>query len=115
MTLGCGASIPTTDPFGSLSEPVPCAASQSGSLDTGAAQATCCALSEAIRGHNAVTALFRAAAQSCDHTAETEVPGVIPGTDVLTTVLATGHLLSARPAGRSRLHPNQACCQARLL
>ena len=34
------------------------------------------------RGRNAVTALTRAAAQSCDHTAETEVPGFVPGTDL---------------------------------
>ena len=63
-------------------EPVPCAACQTGSLDTGAAHATCCALGEATRGHNAVTALVHAAAQSCDCTAETEVPGLIPGTDL---------------------------------
>ena len=62
-------------------EPVPCAACQSGSLDTGAAHATCCSLGEATRGHNAVTALVHDAAQSCDCTAETEVPGLIPGTD----------------------------------
>ena len=54
----------------------------SGSLDTGATHATCCALGEATRGHNAVTALVHAAAQSCDCTAETEVLGLIPGTDL---------------------------------
>ena len=43
--------------------------------------ATCCALGEATRGHNAVTALVHAAAQSCDCIAEGEVPGLIPGTD----------------------------------
>ena len=42
---------------------------RSGSLDTGAAHATCCAVGEATRGHNAVTALVHAAAQSCDCTA----------------------------------------------
>ena len=47
-------------------EPVPCAACQTGSLDTGAAHATCCAVGEATRGHNAVTTLMHAAAQSCD-------------------------------------------------
>ena len=44
------------------SEPTPCAACQFGSLDTGAAHATCWALGEATRGHNAVTALIHAAA-----------------------------------------------------
>ena len=47
LRLGCAGSW----------EPVPCAACQSGSLDTGAAHATCCALGEATRGHNAVTDL----------------------------------------------------------
>ena len=63
-------------------EPVPCAACQNGSLDTGAALATCCAVGEATRGHNAVTSLVHAAAQSCDYTAEMEVLGLIPGTDL---------------------------------
>ena len=48
-----------------------CAACQSGSLEKGAAYTTCCALGEATRGHNAVTALVDAEAQSCDCTAET--------------------------------------------
>ena len=51
------------------SELVPCAACQTGSLDSGAAHATCFALGEATRGHNAVTVLVHAAAQSRDHTA----------------------------------------------
>ena len=50
-------------------EPVPCAACQNGSLDTGAAHATCCAVGDATRGHNAVTTMVHAAAQSCDCTA----------------------------------------------
>ena len=36
-------------------------ACQSGSQDTGAAHATCCALGEATRGHNAATALVHIA------------------------------------------------------
>ena len=48
------------------------------SPDAGAAHATCCAVGEATRGHNAVTALVHAAAQSRDCTAEMEVPGLIP-------------------------------------
>ena len=44
-------------------EPITCAACNSGILDTGAAHASCCALSEATRGHNAVSSLIHAAAQ----------------------------------------------------
>ena len=51
-------------------EPVACAACQNGSLDMGASHATCCAVGEATRGHNAVATLVHAAAQSCDCTAE---------------------------------------------
>ena len=48
----------------------------------GAAHATCCALGEATRGHNAATTLVHASAQSCDHSNEVEVPGLVPGTDL---------------------------------
>ena len=41
----------------------------------------CCAVGEATRGHNAVATLVHAAAQSCDCTAEMEVPGLL-GTDL---------------------------------
>ena len=47
---------------------------------------------EATRGHNAVTALVHATAQSCDCTAETEVPGLIPGTDLRPTDVLTSAL-----------------------
>ena len=63
-------------------EPVPCAACQNGPLDTGAAHATCCAVGEATRGHDAVTTLVHAAAQARDSTTEMEVLGLIPGTDL---------------------------------
>ena len=77
-------------------EPVPCAACQKGSLDTSAAHATWCSLGEATPGHNAITALVHAAAQSCDCTAEMEVPGLISGTDlrpagVLTSALGNSY------------------------
>ena len=68
-------------------EPVPCAACQSGFLDT----ATCCALGEATRGHNVVTALVHATAQSCDCAVETEVPGLIPGIDLRPADVLTSH------------------------
>ena len=77
-------------------EPVTCAACNSGTLDTGAAHASCCALGEATRGHNAVSSLIHAAALQCDHTSEMEVPGLIPGTDlrpadVLTSALGNAY------------------------
>ena len=73
-------------------EPITCAACNSGILDTGAAHASCYALGEATRGHNAVTSLLHAAAQQCDHTSEMEVPGLIPGTDLRPAdVLALGN------------------------
>ena len=58
--------------------------------------ASCCALGEATRGHNAVSSLVHAAAQQCDHTSEMEVPGLIPGTDlrpadVLTSALGNAY------------------------
>ena len=64
--------------------------------DSGAAHATCFALGEATRGDNAITALINAVAQSCDHTAEMEVPGFVPGTDlrpadVLTSALGNAY------------------------
>ena len=56
--LGCAGPV----------EPITCTACNSGILDTGAAHASCCALGEATRGHNAVSSLLHAAAQQCDHT-----------------------------------------------
>ena len=78
----------------------PCLVQPARPLDTGAAHATCCAVGEATRGHNVVTALVHAAAQSCDCTAEIEVPGIIHCPRHL-------DLLPARSAGRLRLHADQ--------
>ena len=62
----------------------------------GAAHASCCALGEATRGHNAVSSLIHAVAQRCDHTSEMEVLGLIPGTDlrpdVLTSALGNAYM-----------------------
>ena len=98
-------------------EPVPCAACQSGSLDTGAAHATCCALDEATRGHNAVTALVHVVAQSSNCTAETE--GSRPHSwhrpaDVLTSAL--GNSYTALDISICSPHAQQAgsdCTQTR--
>ena len=53
------------------------------------------------RGHNAVTA-FVHAAQSCDGTAETEVPGLIPGTDLRPADVLTSALGNSSPPSTSR-------------
>ena len=79
-------------------EPITCAACNSGILDTGAAHASCCALGEATRGHNAVSSLLHAAARQCDHTAEMEVPGLIPGTDLRPADILTSALGNAYTA-----------------
>ena len=86
--LGCAGPV----------EPITCAACDSGILDTGAAHASCCALGEATRGHNAVSSLLHAAAQQCDHTAEMEVPGLIPGTDLRPADILTSALGNAYTA-----------------
>ena len=111
LRLGCAG--PT--------EPVACAACQSGLTDSGAAHATCCALGEATRGHNAATTLIHAAAQSCDHTTEMEVPGLIPGTDlrpadVLTSTLGNAHTaLDISICSPHALPAGPDCSQSRLV
>ena len=81
-----------------LAEPITCAACNSGILDTGAVHASCCALGEATRGHNAVSSLLHAAAQQCDHSSEMEVPGLIPGTDLRPADILTSALGNAYTA-----------------
>ena len=108
--LGCAGPV----------EPITCAACNSGILDTGAAHASCCALGEATRGHNAVSSLLHAAAQQCDHTSEMEVPGLIPGTDlrpadILTSAL--GNAYTALDVSICSPHASEAgvdCTQSRV-
>ena len=108
--LGCAGPV----------EPITCAACNSGILDTGAAHASCCALGEATLGHNAVSSLLHAAAQQCDHTAEMEVPGLIPGTDlrpadILTSAL--GNAYTALDVSICSPHASEAgadCTQSRV-
>ena len=101
-------------------EPVTCAACNSGILDTGAAHASCCALGEATRGHNAVTSLLHAAAQQCDHTSEMEVPGLIPGidlrpADVLTSALGNAYTaLDVSICSPHALEAGTDCTQSRV-
>ena len=108
--LGCAGRI----------EPVTCAACNSGVLDTGAAHASCCALGEATRGHNAVSSLIHAAAQQCDHTSEMEVPGLIPGTDlrpadVLTSALGNAYTaLDVSICSPHTLEAGTDCTQSRV-
>ena len=77
-------------------------ACQNGSLNTGAARATCCAVGEATRGHNAVATLVHAAAQSCGCTAEMEVLGLIPGADLRPADVLTSALGNSPPPSTSR-------------
>ena len=75
---------------------------------------------DATRGHNAVTTLIHAAAQSCDLTAEIEAPGLIPGrdlrpADVLTSAL--GNACTALEILICSPHAQQAgpdCSRSRL-
>ena len=82
--------------------------------------ATSCALGEATRDHNAVTALVHATAQSGHCTAELEVPGLIPGTDLRPAdVLASalGNSYTALDISICSPHAQQAgpdCTQTRL-
>ena len=88
-----------------------CAACNTRLLVTGALHASCCALSEATRRHNAVAQIAQEAAHECDHPAETEVPGLIPGTglrpaDVVTS--AIGNALTALDVCICSPHPQEA-------
>ena len=112
--LGCAGPV----------EPITCAACNSGILDTGAAHASCCALGEATRGHNAVSSLIHAAAQQCDHTSEMEVPGLIPSTDlrpadILTSALGNAYTaldvsICSPHASEAGVDCNQSRVQAKL-
>ena len=77
-------------------------------------------LREATRGYNAATALVHAAAQSCDCTAETEVPGLIHGTDlrpadILTSALDNSYTaLDISMCSPGAQQAGSDCTQARL-
>ena len=81
ITHGCGGAVMEPKEYVDLvrlrlgctgpCEPVPCAACQNGSLDTGAAHATCCVVG---RGPRVVTTRSPRWSQSCDSTAKMEVP-----------------------------------------
>ena len=78
------------------SEPVQCARCGKCLLDSAGAHAACCGISEATRGHYGVVKQIFNRVQQCDPTAETEVFGLIPGTDlrpadILTQVLGNCH------------------------
>ena len=68
------------------------------------------------RGHNAVTTLVHVTAESLDHTAETEVPGFIPSTD-LRPADTLGNSHTAPDISICSPHAQQAgphCTQSRL-
>ena len=97
-------------------EPITCAACNSGILDTGAAHASCCALGEATRGHNAASSLIHAAAQQCDHTSEMEVPGTdLRPADVLTSALGNAYTgLDVSICSPHALEAGTDCTQSRV-
>ena len=76
-------------------EPVPCA--RCGELfDSAGSHAACCAIAESTRGHYGVVKQILSRVLLCDPSAETEVPGLIPGTDlrpadILTQALGNGY------------------------
>lgn len=63
-------------------EVVPCALCGESLLDPAGAHALCCSKAEAIRGHRKVAKVILNAAQRCDPSAEPEVLGLIPGTNL---------------------------------
>ena len=76
-------------------ELVPCARCGSQCLDASGSHALCCATNETTRGHYTVSSRVLSAVQQCDPAAESETPGLIPGTalrpaDVLTSALGNG-------------------------
>ena len=83
-------------------EPVPCARCGECLFDSGGSHAACCAIAESTRGHYGVVKQLLSRVQQCDPSAETEVAGLIPGTnlrpaDILTQAL--GNCLSAIDVG----------------
>ena len=72
VRIRLGAAGPT--------DPTPCARCGVSLLDSAGSHAVCCGISEATRGHYAVSKLVLQAAQQCDPGAEAEVAGLIPGT-----------------------------------
>ena len=63
-------------------EPIVRAVCNSVMFDSGASHASCCVISEAIRGQYAVADHVHEGARACDSNAETEVLGLGPGSDL---------------------------------
>ena len=76
-------------------EPVPCARCGEMLFDSSGSHAACCAIAESTRGHYGVVKQILSRVLICDPSAETEVPGLIPGidlrpADILTQALGSG-------------------------
>ena len=63
-------------------DPVPCSRCGQALFDSSGAHAACCACPESTRGHYGVVKELLPRFQQCDPTAESEVTGLIPGTDL---------------------------------
>ena len=92
MRLGCAG--PT--------EPVPCSRCGEFLFDSSGSHAACCAIAESTRGHYGVVNQMLSRVKQCDPSAETEVPGLIPGTDLRPADILTqafGNCLTALDVG----------------
>ena len=101
-------------------EPIPCGRCGAMLLDSAGSHAACCSTAEGTRGHYKVSNLMWTAASQCDPSAETETPGLIPGTDlrpadVLTTALGNGTTaLDVGIASPDSRHAGRDCTQTML-
>lgn len=99
-------------------EPLPCARCGEVLFDSAGSHAGCCAFAESTRGHYGVVKQLLPRVQQCDPSAETEVAGLIPGTnlrpaDILTK--AFGNRITTLDVGITSPHALYAgrdCTQA---
>ena len=83
-------------------ECVPCARCGETLFDSSGSHAACCAIAESTRGHYGVVKQVLGRVQQCDPSAETEVLGLIPGTDLRPADILTqalGNCLTALDVG----------------
>ena len=96
MRLGCAG--PT--------DPVPCSPCGQALFDSSGAHAACCACPESTRGHYGVVKELLSRFKQCDPTAESEVTGLIPGTDLRPADILTqalGNTVTALDVGITSL------------
>ena len=87
-------------------EPVPCARCGECLFDSAGSHAACCAIAESTRGHYGVVKQLLSRVQQCDPSAETEVAGLIPGTNLRPADILTQrwHHVPRFPIRWPRLH-----------